>query len=159
MDRFLRLKETLYDHSLHIAAAESCTAGLFCSLLADIPGASSVLTCGFVVYTVKSKCDLLGVDPDVIGTYGVVSPQTAEEMALGAQKRAGVEVSVGITGFAGPSADDGMPVGRVCFGYCIGERVYSETAEFGDVGRNAVRQKSAFHAASRLLELLEEEAC
>ena len=68
--------------------------------------------------------------------------------------RAGADCGVGITGFAGPSTEGDIPVGRVCFGYSVCGRTVGETVEFGNIGRNNVRENSAVYAARRLLELL-----
>ncbi|MBQ7638700.1 MAG: CinA family protein [Clostridia bacterium] len=154
MDIFEKLVKTLADKKLKISAAESCTAGLFCSSLASVPGASYVMEYGFVVYSEKAKSDVLDVPSKVIEAYGVVSEETARYMAQGAAKRANADACVGITGYAGPSSDPGYPVGRVCFGFYFAGKVYSETKEFGDIGRNRVRQASAVFAAQRILALL-----
>ncbi len=156
MEAFLSLVERLKEMRLHVAAAESCTAGLFSASIADIPGASDVMEYGFVVYSVGAKCRMLGVSPQTVAEHGVVSEPVALEMAFGAAAAANAEAGVGITGFAGPGADDGFPVGRVCFGYAVNGRPVSETVEFGDVGRNEVRRRSAEHAAQKLLYLLSE---
>ena len=160
MDVFTELVQKL--NSLHytVAAAESCTAGLFTANLAQVPGASDVLGYGFVVYSAQAKTEIVGVLPQTIAAYGVVSEQTAREMALGAAKKAHAAVGVGITGFAGPSADPGFPVGRVCFGYAINGEVHTQTVEYGGIGRNPVREQSALHAAQGLLSLLKNnERC
>lgn len=157
MDIFERLVERLKEKHLKVASAESCTAGLFAADLAAVPGASSVLEYGFVVYSAAAKQRILGVPQKVIGRYGVVSEQTARAMAQGAKRVSGADLSVGITGFAGPDADEGYTAGTVCFGFCCRERSVSETVDFGDIGRNRVRQKCAEYAAERFLELLEEK--
>ena len=159
MNDFSQLIGLLSARKWHIAAAESCTAGLFSASIAQIPGASSVMEYGFTVYSVKAKCDLVHVSPETISAYGVVSEETAREMAEGAARRAGAEVGVGITGFAGPDAEGDVPVGRVCFGFCVQGRVVSETVDYGEIGRNRVREESNAFAAKRLIRLLEELPC
>ncbi len=156
MDVFRNIYEALLNKRYTVAAAESCTAGLFSAKLAEIPGASEVMLYGFVVYSEAAKCDLVYVHPETIHRHGVVSEQTAAEMAKGAALHAKAECGIGITGFAGPSADPDYPVGRVCFGFCVNGSVSTETVEFGNIGRNPVREKSALHAAERLLQLLAE---
>ena len=159
MDVFNELVKALKNKQYHIAAAESCTAGLFCSHIAEIPGASDVFSFGFVVYSEEAKCRILGVQPETITAFGVVSEQTATEMAVGAAQKADAEIGVSFTGFAGPGSDPGFPVGRVCFGYALNGVVTAETVEFGNIGRNAVREQSAAHAARKVLKLLEAEVC
>gem|GEM_PF-4234700 len=68
--------------------------------------------------------------------------------------RAGAQAAVGITGFAGPSADPGYNVGHVCFGFYCNGGVTTKTEEFGNIGRNAVREKAAFFAAENMLEII-----
>ena len=155
MEPFSSLIETLRKRNLHITSAESCTAGLFSARLADITGASDVFAYGFVVYSEEAKERVLSVSHDTIANHGVVSEQTAREMVIGAVKQSGAEVGVSFTGFAGPGAEEGFSVGRVCFGYWFLGAVYTETVEYGDIGRNNVREAAAAHAAYRLMELLE----
>lgn len=79
-----QLVELLKSKSLHISAAESCTAGLFSSSLASIPGASSVMEYGFVTYSAAAKMNLVSVKPDTIKNYTVYSGPVAAQMAIGA---------------------------------------------------------------------------
>ena len=97
-----QLVELLKSKSLHISAAESCTAGLFSSSLASIPGASSVMEYGFVTYSAAAKMNLVSVKPDTIKNYTVYSGPVAAQMAIGAAQKSGAELGVGITGIAGP---------------------------------------------------------
>ncbi len=159
MEEFYKLVNMLKKNHLSVTAAESCTAGLFTSMIASVPGASDVLGYGFVVYSPEAKQKILGVQKQTIDMYGVVSENTAIEMARGAANNAHADVSVGITGFAGPGADDGYAPGTVCFGFFYKEICFAETILFGDIGRNKVRENSAVYAAKRLLLLLEECGC
>jgi nicotinamide-nucleotide amidase len=100
----------------HLGLAESCSGGLLAARITSNPGASSYLAGSVVAYSNQAKVELLGVDPDLIGKHGAVSPQTAEAMARGALERFDADVAVSITGIAGP--DGGTkekPVGYVCF--------------------------------------------
>lgn len=107
-----QLVELLKSKSLHISAAESCTAGLFSSSLASIPGASSVMEYGFVTYSAAAKTNIVSVKPDTIKNYTVYSGPVAAQMAIGAAQKSGAELGVGITGIAGPHAES-QPVGTV----------------------------------------------
>ena len=159
MDIFERLVEKLREKHLTVTSAESCTAGLFASQIAAVPGASDVLGYGFIVYSPEAKQKILGVPKEVIARYGVVSEQTARAMAEGALRISGADLSVGITGYAGPGADDGYTAGTVCFGFCFNHHTFAETVDFGDIGRNSVRLICAGHAAARFLAMLEENEC
>jgi nicotinamide-nucleotide amidase len=99
---------------LTLATAESCTGGLIAALLTEIPGSSDVVERGFVTYSNKAKIDLLGVPRLAIDRVGAVSEVVARAMATGAQRRARVDLAVGVTGVAGPGGGSvAKPVGLV----------------------------------------------
>lgn len=99
---------------LRIAVAESCTGGLVMSRLTDVPGSSDYLDRGVVVYSNKSKIDLLGVPESLLEAHGAVSEAVAEAMAVGMVQTAGASLGLGITGIAGPSGGTpAKPVGTV----------------------------------------------
>lgn len=102
----------LNKRNLTVAVAESITGGLIASKIVDVPGASNVLYEGAVTYSVESKCNRLGLNPHFIDEYGVVSAQVARKMALAQLENA--DFSISTTGYAGPTADDGLPVG-LCY--------------------------------------------
>ena len=126
MDIEYKVVEKLIEKGYHITFSESCTAGLACAKLVNVPDASKVLNVSFTTYADDAKVKYLGVDPETIRDFGVVSEEVAAEMALGTAKNTGSEVGVGITGIAGPSgAVPGKPVGTVCFGIAINGEVYT----------------------------------
>jgi len=131
-----------------IATAESCTGGMVAVALTDVAGSSAVFERGFVTYTNAAKIDMLGVAGTTLDTYGAVSEQVAQEMANGALRRSNAQLSVSITGIAGPGGSDGgKPEGRVCFALAgSNSPPHSETMEFGPIGRSQVREKSRDHA-------------
>ena len=88
---------------LTVATAESCTAGMVASLIADVPGASEVLRGGAVTYCDEIKHRVLGVSSETLERYTAVSPQTAREMALGARSLFSTDMAVSLTGYAGPA--------------------------------------------------------
>ena len=139
----------------HIAFAESCTAGLCAARLVDVPDASRVLDVSFVTYAESAKTEYLAVSPETIERYGVVSEEVAAAMARGCAARAGCEVAVGVTGFAGPSGGtDKAPVGTVCFGFSVGGAVTTVTRHFGAVGRAGVRAAATDFVFARLCQML-----
>src|SRR3546814_16207832 len=85
-----------------IALAESCTGGLVCAALTEIPGSSEVLDAGYVTYSNEAKLASLHVSSDVIETFGSVSIAVAWSMAQGVLEQSGADVAVAITGIAGP---------------------------------------------------------
>jgi len=140
---------------LMIATAESCTGGLVAGALTDIPGSSDVIDRGFVTYSNEAKHVMLGVETDTLATFGAVSKETATQMAVGALERADVDLSVSITGIAGPGgATPGKPVGLVHFAVAARDgRITHRECRFGAIGRSAVRQRSVIEALRMLMEM------
>jgi nicotinamide-nucleotide amidase len=99
-----------------VAAAESLTAGLVCATLVRVPGASAALRGGLVVYATELKTTLAGVDPGLLAEHGAVHPEVAAQLAEGARDRCGATWGLGLTGVAGPSAQDGVEPGIVYVG-------------------------------------------
>jgi nicotinamide-nucleotide amidase len=140
---------------LKVATAESCTGGLVAGALTEIAGSSDVVDRGFVTYSDEAKQQMLGVPADTIKKHGAVSRETAEAMARGALGRGNSDLSVAITGIAGPgggSAD--KPVGLVHFAAASrsGALTHREM-RYGDLGRAEVRHKSVLQALSMLKEM------
>ncbi len=153
-----KLVEYLMRKGYHITFSESCTAGMAAAKLVNVPSASSVLDVSFVTYADEAKVKYLGVKQETIDAVGVVSEEVAKEMAEGAALAMGAEVGVGITGIAGPTgATPGKPIGMVCFGIYINGDVYSYTQQFGNPGRNIVREQSVSFIYEKLCELLNND--
>lgn len=147
----------LIEKGYHISFAESCTGGLAAATLVSVADASRVLDVSFVTYANDAKVKYLGVSEDTIEEFGVVSEEVGGQMAAGVARQAGSEIGVGITGIAGP--DGGTlekPVGMVCFGFSIQGSVHTYTQQFGNLGRNEVRQKSVEFVYATLLEFLSD---
>lgn len=132
----------LIEKHMKISAAESCTGGLFAALITNVAGASEVLDESFVTYANEAKIRLLGVGEQTLEKYGAVSRETAYEMAQGLFARTGANVSVGITGIAGPGGGTReKPVGLVYAGVCInGDTEVMEMHHSGT--REQVREKT-----------------
>jgi nicotinamide-nucleotide amidase len=138
-----------------VAAAESLTAGLFCATLATVPGASTTLRGGAVVYATDLKTALAGVPADLLAEHGPVSEPTAAALAEGIRIRCAATWGVGLTGVAGPDPVDGRDPGRVYVGLSDGLlTVVHELDLPGD--RAAVRAATVEAALLRLLDRLEE---
>ena len=137
-----------------LATAESCTGGMIAAACTDLGGSSNWFERGFVTYSNEAKAELLGVDAALIAQHGAVSEVVARAMAFGAVRHSRGQVSVAVTGVAGPTGGSPQkPVGTVWFGFQVDGQLTSETRRF-DGDRAAVREATVQHALRRLLELL-----
>ncbi|MDR0490273.1 MAG: competence/damage-inducible protein A [Oscillospiraceae bacterium] len=136
----------LKERGMTVAAAESCTGGLFAKRLTDIPGASGIFPGGIVAYNAQSKTELLGVDPGLLKEKGAVSSEVALAMADGARRKFGADIGVGITGIAGPDSDEsGLEPGVVFIALvAIGQSFCRSLSLFHD--RDRTRTGAASHA-------------
>lgn len=151
-----RLLQLLRENNMKIATAESCTGGLVAGLLCDISGISTYFEEGYITYSENAKMKNLGVSKDTLEKYGVVSVETAKEMAQGALTRAGANCSVATTGVAGPTGGTPeTPVGCVCFAWCINENTFTERVIFNGT-RMEVRMQAATYALEMLCEYIEK---
>lgn len=147
---------TAAERGLMIATAESCTGGLVCAAITEIPGSSDILIAGFITYSNAAKTKQLKVSRDVLETFGAVSVATAWSMAQGALEQSGADVAVAITGVAGPGGGtDKKPVGHVVFARAEKaadpDVIVADTRDFGDLGRGGVRLQAALCALELLL--------
>ena len=136
------------------ATAESCTGGLVAAAITSVAGSSEWFDRGFVTYSNEAKQELLGVRAQTIAANGAVSEATAREMAEGALRRSRAQVSVAITGIAGPGgATAGKPVGTVCLAWAgVGPTVIVTRHFEGD--RTAVRRASVLEALVGMTRLM-----
>lgn len=138
-----------------VVLAESCTGGLVCAALTEIPGSSAVLDRGFVTYSNEAKGETLGVPEDIIATFGAVSVATAWAMAQGALEHSGADVAVAISGIAGPDGgSEQKPVGTVVFAKALrgnDEDVDAEEKLLDGSSRAEVRRQATLIALELLL--------
>lgn len=145
--------ETAAARSLMIATAESCTGGLVAAALTGVAGSSAVVERGFVTYGNAAKTEMLGVPAALIESHGAVSEPVARAMADGALVRSTAQVSVSVTGIAGPGGGStDKPVGLVHFGATGPSGSVHVEHRFGDPGREAVRLASVRVALGLLLD-------
>ena len=115
----ITLEETigrmLAENGMTVAVAESCTGGLVASRLTDVAGSSMYFLQGFVTYSNQAKQKTLGVQKELIESFGAVSEEVARAMAKGCLEKSGADIAVATTGIAGPSGGSPeKPVGMVC---------------------------------------------
>lgn len=150
------LLDVLKQKKLHISMAESCTGGMIASALVDLSGASDVFEEGYVTYSNRVKQKLLGVKSETLERYTVVSSQTAAEMAEGVHARTGAELTIAVTGYAGPDdGEDGTPAGTVYIGTWYAGDTQSRHYCF-DGDRNSCRRQAVEAAFTFALERIRQ---
>jgi nicotinamide-nucleotide amidase len=143
-----------------VAVAESCTGGLVAAALTEIAGSSDVFERGFVTYSNEAKMESIGVNQDILVTFGAVSVAVAWAMAQGALQHSHADIAVAITGIAGPAGgSEKKPVGTVVFARAVRgddpDRVVADVRNFGDLGRSEIRRQAALVALELLMPVAE----
>lgn len=134
----------LIERKKTVALAESCTAGLATALLGGVPGISSVLLEGAVVYSNAAKTRTCGVHEATLAEHGAVSEQTARELAEGIRRRTGSDLGVSITGIAGPDGGtEEKPVGLFFVGLASAKGVQAHRFHYAGLDRNIFRERAA----------------
>lgn len=140
-----------------LATAESCTGGLISAACTALAGSSDWFERGFVTYSNDAKTEQLGVDAQLIKDHGAVSEPVVRAMAFGAIRHSKAQVSIAVTGIAGPTGGSpDKPVGTVWFGFSVHGTLHSEVQHF-DGDRNRVREATVQHALARLVTLLDAD--
>lgn len=147
-ERLIRSRATL-------AVAESMTGGAFCALLTSVPGISTVLIGGAVVYSATAKIALAGIDPEVLTKHTTVSTATSMALALGMRRRLQADIGIAVTGNAGPTAEGDAPVGAIHWAIAgpLGVRFMSDRRD-GD--RVAIQQAAIAAGLDLLSDYLAE---
>jgi len=150
------LLDALRAQGLMLVAAESCTGGLISAYITDIPGSSDVFERGFVTYSNDAKAQMLGVPQQMIEAHGAVSEEVACAMASGALAHSKADISIAVTGIAGPGGgSDDKPVGLVHIAAIRrGWRLVHKRCAFGDIGRSEVRENTVHEALTLVSSLI-----
>ena len=154
-----QIADGLLRHKLMLVVAESCTGGGVAHALTSLPGSSSWFERGFVTYSNLSKEQMLGVDAALISHHGAVSLAVVEAMAQGALAHSVAQVSLAISGIAGPGGGSlDKPVGSVCFSWILnGIKFPSQFVVFkGD--RDIIREQAALYGLCGVLHVLQQVA-
>lgn len=152
-----RIGTRLKERRLKLATAESCTGGWVAQAVTAVSGSSAWFDRGFVTYSNDAKQELLGVRTRTLSRYGAVSCETAKEMAAGALARSRAQVSIAVTGIAGPGGGTKTkPVGTVCVAWARKRGATESVSRRFPGGRDRVRRQSVEFALQGLLARLEE---
>ena len=135
-----------------VSVAESLTGGLISSSIVDVAGASAVFIEGFTTYSIASKCKRLGISPHYVDEHGVVSQQVAQSMATGLRQN-GCDFAISTTGYAGPTAEHGLPVG-LCYIGLATEKGVSVYRNIFSGDRNSIRAQAANTAMYLLIKYI-----
>jgi len=153
--RIEQLSELLIKKGWRISCAESCTGGWVAKLFTDLAGSSTWFERGYVTYSNQSKHEMLGVTSRSLEKHGAVSEAVVREMAEAAALKSQTEVSIAISGIAGPGGGtDDKPVGLVWFAWSIQEQLFTYSEIFkGD--RDDVRQQAVNTSIEKLMAQFE----
>ena len=140
---------------LKISFAESCTGGLLSSAITSVSGSSKVFTLGLVAYSNQSKTKVLKVSKNIIRKYGSVSEQVCLAMAKNVSKISKTNISVSVTGIAGPSGGTKIkPVGLVYVGIKKGNRTEVKKYLFKNKGRSYIQRTAVNKSLGLILSFL-----
>jgi nicotinamide-nucleotide amidase len=152
----IRIGDRLEKLKLSLATAESCTGGWIAQVLTSVPTSSSWFERGFVTYSEQSKIDMLNVDCNAIKQYGAVSKEVAIAMCRGAIVYSNAQVSIAVTGLAGPDKDEtsSPPLGTCWFAWSIKNEKIITAVECFPGDRNNINYQAVKNALSGLIKLL-----
>ena len=137
-----------------LSTVESCTGGLLSSYLTAVPGSSAVLDRSFITYSNQAKQEMVGVTENTLAVFGAVSQQTAEEMAKGGCQAARTDLSISLTGIAGPGGGTTeKPVGLVWISAFRKDGIQQTERYLFTGDRQEIRKAACKHAISLLLRL------
>lgn len=143
--------------NVKIASAESCTGGLVSSLITEISGSSEIFDRGFVVYSNTAKIENLNVKNSTLDKFGAVSLEAAKEMAVGALQNSNANLSIAITGIAGPdggSADKPLGLVYISSFNSVNNNLIAKKFNFSG-NRNEVRMATVKNAVEILINQIE----
>jgi len=148
----------LHKQALTLVTAESCTGGWVAKVVTDIAGSSTWFERGFITYTNVAKQELLGVRAETLAAHGAVSEVTVAEMAEGALARSHAQVSLAVSGIAGPGgATLYKPVGLVCFAWSRADQSTVTAVEHFTGDRDAIRRQAVARALRGVLDVLQSK--
>ena len=150
-----QLAAKLTEKGWMLATAESCTGGMIAAACTDLAGSSQWFDRGFVTYSNEAKTEMLGVPAELIAKHGAVSEEVVRAMAEGAIRHSRAQVSIAVTGVAGPGGgSEEKPVGTVWVGWCLKDQTQVQCLHLAGI-RSDVRAATVTKALHRLCELVQ----
>lgn len=147
--------QALSQRQWQLVCAESCTGGWVAEVITATAGSSAWFDRGFVTYSNAAKQEMLDVSATTLSQHGAVSEPTVREMAVGALAHSAAQVSLAISGIAGPGGGSSdKPVGTVCFAWCMKERLPESETVYLSGDRETVRRQAVIHALTGLMARL-----
>ena len=142
-------------NKFYLSTAESCTGGLIAGCITEIPGASDILHYGLVAYANEAKTNLLGVKKDVLLQFGAVSEEVSKQMAEGALALSNANISVSVTGIAGPDGGTKKkPVGLVHFSIARRNKNTFHDCEVFEGNRSEIRMQTVEKALELIIRTM-----
>ncbi len=153
-DLLNKVSMKLHQKKLSLVSAESCTGGWLAKQITDLSGSSAIFDRGFITYSNDSKQQMLGVQKNTIDGFGAVSENVVKEMVVGALENSNADISVAISGVAGPDGGTkDKPVGMVCFGFMLRGQTPLAMTEVFDGNRDNIRALAVDFALAEIYEL------
>lgn len=153
-----QMAQALLRRGMKLVTAESCTGGWVAKVVTDAPGSSEWFDRGFVTYSNEAKQEMLGVRPETLVEHGAVSEAVVAEMARGALERSSADVSLAVSGIAGPGgATETKPVGMVCFGWSSAGRGTITRVEYFNGDRESIRRAAVLAALRGVIDQVSDE--
>ena len=153
-DVIQKVHEQCKKRGLTLSVAESCTGGLISHYITMIPGASTFFKAGVISYSADAKQKILGISPETISRYGVVSEETAKKMAEKIRNLTGTDFSLSTTGNIGPEVLEGKDRGLIYTAVCKKKGIFSKQMRLTGT-REENKEKASFIALKFLVEILE----
>jgi len=149
-----KLLDLAKQKSIRVVTAESCTGGMVAAAITSVSGSSDVFDRGFITYSAAAKVEMLGIDDELVRKFSVISSEVAEAMAEGAIKNSQAQLSVAITGIAGPKGGTkAKPVGLVYIAsHYEGSTVCEEFHFAGD--RQEIRENAVQQALKLMISII-----
>lgn len=149
-----KLAKQCLEKDICLVTAESCTGGLVSAIFTEIPGSSKWFDRGYVTYSNNAKIKILGVSEKNLNKFGAVSQEIANEMSLGALKQSEANLSISITGIAGPEGgSENKPIGTVFFSIAKKNKVLLKHKANFTGSREVIRRESILFVLNKLLKL------